>query len=114
MRTDENGKSCPATLFEYRDMCKAIGGPNCRAVKFLEGRIAKNGGEDDEVIQADSQMRMLLMPMLFESAPATPERVTEMADNGLIKSEVPEEAVAAMAQGIADEVDAEIAKKILK
>lgn len=65
MRTDESGQPCPGTLFEYRDLCKAIGGPSCPAVKFLEKKIAENGGEDDEVIQADSQMRLLLMPMLF-------------------------------------------------
>lgn len=65
MRTDESGQPCPATLFEYRDMCKAIGGPECQAVQFLENKIAANGGNDDEVIIPDSQMRSLLMPMLL-------------------------------------------------
>jgi hypothetical protein len=64
MRTDEQGQPCPATLFEYRDLCKAIGGPECAAVKLLEKKISDNGGNDDEVIQADSQMRYLLMPLL--------------------------------------------------
>ena len=66
MRKDEEGNNVPATLFEYRDMCKAIGGPDCKAVKFLEERIAKNGGKDDEIIIPDSQMRILLMPKLVE------------------------------------------------
>jgi hypothetical protein len=65
MRKDESGNECPGTLFEYRDMCKAIGGPNCKAVKFLEDKIAAHGGKDDKVIMPDSQMRMLLMPMLI-------------------------------------------------
>jgi len=65
MRVDENGQPCPATLFEYRDLCKAIGGPECEAVKLLEKKIAENNGEDDEVIAPDSQMRMLLMPLLI-------------------------------------------------
>jgi len=64
MRKDEAGNDCPGTLFEYRDMCRAIGGPNCEAVKFLERKIAENDGKDDEVIVPDSQMRMLLMPKL--------------------------------------------------
>lgn len=64
MRTDENGNQVPGTLFEYRDLCKAIGGPECAAVKLLEKKIEENGGKDDEVIQPDSQMRVLLMPLL--------------------------------------------------
>jgi|PlaIllAssembly_1097288.scaffolds.fasta_scaffold42180_4 hypothetical protein len=64
MRKDENGNPCPGTLFEYRDLCKAIN-PDSEAVKFLERKIAEHGGKDDEVIAADSQMRMLLMPMLL-------------------------------------------------
>lgn len=64
MRKDENDQKCPGTLFEYRDMCKALGGPECEAVKFLEKKIADNDGKDDDVVAADSQMRMLLMPML--------------------------------------------------
>ena len=65
MRKDENGDPCPGTLFEYLKFCQAIGGPDCKAVKFLESKIAENEGKDDEVIAADSQMRMLLMPMLL-------------------------------------------------
>jgi hypothetical protein len=62
-RLDEQGQPCPSTLGGYRALCAAIGGPNCKAVKFLDERIARDG-EDEPVIQADSQMRMLLMPML--------------------------------------------------
>jgi len=66
MRTDEEGNQCPATLGEYRDLCKAIGGEGCKAVEFIDKKIADAGGNRDEaVIAADSQMRMLLMPMLF-------------------------------------------------
>jgi len=63
-RLDENGQPCPSTLGGYRDMCAAIGGPTCKAVRFLDERIEKDG-RDTEVIQPDSQMRMLLMPMLM-------------------------------------------------
>lgn len=66
MRKDESGTDCPSTLFEYRDLCKAIGGPECEAVKLLEKKIEENGGKDDEVIQPDSQMRLLLMPLLIK------------------------------------------------
>jgi hypothetical protein len=66
MRKDEEGNECPATLGEYRDLCAAIGGKQCRAVKFLDERIEREG-RDTEVIQPDSQMRMLLMPMLVQS-----------------------------------------------
>jgi len=65
MRTDENGNACPATLGEYRDYCAAIGGKNCKAVKFLEERIARDG-RDEPVIVEDSQMRFVLMPMLLQ------------------------------------------------
>jgi len=64
MRKDENGDPCPATLGEYRDMCAAIGGEKCKAVAFLDQKIAKFG-RDEEVITPDSQVRMLLMPMLL-------------------------------------------------
>jgi hypothetical protein len=64
MRKDEEGNDVPGTLFEYRDLCRAIGGPECAAVKFLEKKIAENKGLDDEIIAPDSQMRALLMPML--------------------------------------------------
>lgn len=67
MRKDENGHECPATLGEYRDLCKALGGETCPAVEFLDKKIAEaRGNRDEEVIAADSQMRMLLMPMLME------------------------------------------------
>ncbi len=67
MRTDENGTACPGTLGEYLDLCRAIGGAECKAVKFLESKIAVEGRET-EVLAPDSQMRALLMPMLFEPA----------------------------------------------
>ncbi len=63
MRTDEAGAPCPETLGEYRDLCAAIGGKDCPAVKLLDEKIAEQG-RDEKVIQADSQMRALLMPML--------------------------------------------------
>lgn len=112
MRVDEEGQPCPGTLYEYRDMCRALGGPNCEAVRLLDRKIAENGGNDDTVIQADSQMRMLLMPLLFKSPPATTDRVKEMVHNGLLQEVIPEEAVAKMAQGIADAVDAELSEKL--
>lgn len=66
MRTDENGGECPSTLGEYRKMCVAIGGETCKAVKFLDDKIAESpGGVDEEVLTHDSQMRGLLMPMLY-------------------------------------------------
>lgn len=70
MRTDEEGNPCPATLGEYRDLCAVLGGEKCRAVKLLDERIAKSG-RNDVVIADDSQMRMLLMPLLLpeESIP---------------------------------------------
>lgn len=64
MRKDENGKPCPETLGEYRDMCNAIGGDKCKAVIFLDEKIKKDG-RDEIVLADDSQMRMILMPMLF-------------------------------------------------
>lgn len=64
MRLDEGGNSCPETLGEYRKMCAALGGEDCQAVKFLDDKIAESN-EDEKVIQADSQMRMLLMPLLL-------------------------------------------------
>ena len=64
MRKDESGNDCPSTLGEYRALCAAFGGEECRAVKFLDEKIAKSH-EDEAVIAPDSQMRMLLMPMLF-------------------------------------------------
>lgn len=72
MRKDENGDPCPATLGEYRDLCAALGGAGCRAVAFLDGKIAAEpAGRDAVVVAADSQMRWLLMPML--AAPSGPQ-----------------------------------------
>lgn len=70
MRTDENGNECPATLGEYRDMCAELGGETCRAVRWLDEKIAKAPrGRDEPVMPTDGQMRAVLMPMLFgESA----------------------------------------------
>lgn len=82
MRTDESGQACPATLGEYRDMCAAIAGEGCDAVKFLDKKILDaNGNRDEEVIAPDSQMRMLLMPMMLTGNPDwdsnTPEAMNE-------------------------------------
>jgi len=63
MRTDEDGKPCPATLGEYRKYCAALGGESCPAVKFLDEKI-KEQGEDELVLASDLQMRMLLFPMM--------------------------------------------------
>ena len=67
MRKDENGNDCPATLGEYRELCAAIGGEKCKAVSFLDSKIAQSSG-DDVVIASDHQMRMLLWPMLAEAS----------------------------------------------
>ena len=64
MRKDEAGNECPSTLGEYRDVCVKAGGEGCKAVKFLDEKIAELG-RDEEVVAPDSQMRMLLMPMLL-------------------------------------------------
>jgi hypothetical protein len=65
MRTDENGQPCPETLGEYRKMCAAIGGSDCKAVAFLDSKIGSDPeGDAAKVIVPDSQMRALLMPML--------------------------------------------------
>ena len=67
MRTDENGESCPGTLGEYREMCVTLGGQDCAAVKFLDGKIGESPkGRDEVVIAPDSQMRIALLPMLLE------------------------------------------------
>lgn len=67
MRTDEDGNECPETLGEYRDLCAAIGGEKNKAVQFLDKKIAETS-KDEKVLAADSQMRMLLMPMMLEDA----------------------------------------------
>jgi len=65
MRSDENGGEVPSTLGEYRRMCAAFGGEDCKAVKFLDNKISESpGGVNEEVLAHDSQMRALLMPML--------------------------------------------------
>lgn len=64
MRLDEGGRPCPSTLGEYRDLCEALGVPNCQAVKFLDAKIAEQG-RDAPVLAPDSQMRALLVPMLL-------------------------------------------------
>lgn len=65
MRTDEYGQSCPATLGEYRDICSTLGGNECDAVKYLDNKIAESPhGRDELVLADDSQMRMLLFPMI--------------------------------------------------
>ena len=67
MRLDESGNQCPATLGEYRDLCAAIGTEDCRAVKFIDRKIAEapENGRDELVLASDHQMRMLLMPLLL-------------------------------------------------
>jgi hypothetical protein len=66
VRTDEGGNPCPGTLGEYLDLCEGLGGPACKAVAFLKKKIEEaEKGRDEEVIAPDSQMRMLLMPMLL-------------------------------------------------
>ena len=65
MRTDEEGNPCPGTLGEYLKMCKALGVENNKAVDFLQKKIYDQG-EDMEVVAPDSQMRMLLMPMMIQ------------------------------------------------
>jgi hypothetical protein len=75
MRKDENGNECPATLGEYRDLCAAIGGEESEAVKLLDGKIAKYG-RDDAIIVPDSQMRLLLMPLLL-SDPNLKSKIVE-------------------------------------
>lgn len=62
MRKDETGQTCPETLGEYRDLCMAFGGPNA-ATDLLDDRIAQDG-RDEVVVAPDSQMRLLLMPLL--------------------------------------------------
>ena len=66
MRTDETGSPCPETLGEYHDLVSVLM-PDSRAAEFLEERIAASpSGRADVVIQADSQMRYLLFPMLVQ------------------------------------------------
>lgn len=74
MRNDEHGNECPATLGEYRDICAALGGEGCEAVAFLDEKIAKQG-RNELVLAPDSQMRLLLFPMIL--MPAEPRTKTE-------------------------------------
>jgi hypothetical protein len=53
------------TLGYYRDLCVALAGEDCRAVAFLDGKIAKQG-RDEMVIASDAQMVQVLGPMLIE------------------------------------------------
>ena len=56
----------PETLGEYRSLCAVLGGEQCKAVKFLDSKIAESpGGAEEVVVQADSQMRALLLPMVI-------------------------------------------------
>lgn len=63
MRKDENGDACCETLGEYYDLCKGLAGDDCKACIFLKEKIDAQG-RNERVIAADSQMRMLLFPML--------------------------------------------------
>lgn len=69
MRTDETGSKCPATLGEYRELCVGLSpyNENCEAVAFLDRKIAESpNGTDEKVLAADSQMRILLMPLMMQ------------------------------------------------
>lgn len=74
MRQDEQGNPCPGTLGEYYDLCLAIGGVNCPAVKLLQEKIDRYG-RDEEVVAEDSQMRALLMPLLVSDAPVNTDEL---------------------------------------
>ena len=66
MRKDESGNPCPETLGEYRKICTLTGEDN-KAVQLLDKKIAESPeGENEVVIAADSQMRMLLMPLMLQ------------------------------------------------
>jgi hypothetical protein len=53
----------PETLGEYRDLFVALAGEDCKAVKFLDCRIAKQG-RDEKVIADPTQMMLLLASMM--------------------------------------------------
>lgn len=55
----------PRTLGDYRDLCAALGGEDCRAVKFLDAKIVAQG-RDEQVLADEAQMLQLLGPMLRE------------------------------------------------
>ena len=55
-----------ATLGEYRDVCRVLGGEGCDAVVFLDKKIGESpGGRAEVVVVDDFQMRLLLLPMLL-------------------------------------------------
>jgi hypothetical protein len=64
MRTDETGSPCPGTLGEYRQLCAALGGEDCDAVRWLDSKIAEDG-KDMPVLVPDYDMRAILMPRLI-------------------------------------------------
>ena len=73
MRQDEAGNPCPATLGEYRDLVMALCCDESNpAVKFLDRKIADQG-RDEMVAAPDSQMRMILLPMMTGALPGEPE-----------------------------------------
>jgi len=68
LRKDEDGNDCPSTLGEYLAICE-LGVPDNKAVEFIQQKINKSpNGENEEVLATDSQMRMLLLPMMIETA----------------------------------------------
>jgi hypothetical protein len=78
VRLDEHGDEVPATLGEYRDLCAQLGGENCAAVSFLDGKISESQrGRDELVVVTDVQARWLLMPMLCYELGAATQGATE-------------------------------------
>jgi hypothetical protein len=57
------------TLGDYRDICAELGGEKCRAVKYLDDKIAEQG-RDMEALADEHQMLLLLGPMLLDDAEA--------------------------------------------
>jgi hypothetical protein len=56
-----------STLGQYRYICAAAGGEECRAVKYLDRRIAESPqGKDQEVPASNYQIRMLALLMLID------------------------------------------------
>ena len=50
------------TLGFYRDMACLLNGPNSRAVKFFDAKIAEQG-RDEKVLASESQMLLLIQNM---------------------------------------------------
>jgi hypothetical protein len=51
-----------STLGVYRDYCNALFGPESKATKFFDVKIAESpNGRDEEVIADESQMMHLIM-----------------------------------------------------